>query len=134
MDDIKQASEETKEYMLKVGKSFATIGLSMQKAMDSIKRLNSSFNRFGAIFHYHEKQEEAVNTCVNLISILDPYWEGKEKTLRKMAERRCAKAACDFVSCLEEIHREIYQGVVIDTANKRKIKEFKVFLLERGWM
>lgn len=126
--------DETKEYLVKIVESFATIGIDMQRTKDAIAKLNSSFNRFGAIFHYHEQQEKAVHTCINLIAILDPYWEGKEKILRKMAERRCAKAACDFVSCLEEIHREIYQGVVIDTDNKRKIKEFKVFLLERGWM
>lgn len=134
MSDLKDWSEKAKEALFNTGCQLNKLGETMQRTMGYIKTFNSSFNRFGAIVEYQIQQQQAVDTCLNLISILDPYWKNKHKTLHNLAERRSVKSAATFISCLTQIQQEVYEGVMLNIDNDRKIREFKVFLIERRWM
>lgn len=134
MSDLKEYSDKAKEALFYTECKLTKLGETMQRTMHSIKTFNNSFNRFGAIVEYQIQQQQAVDTCFNLISILDPYWKDKHKTLHNLAERRSVKSATTFISCLTQIQQEVYEGVMLNIENNRKIREFKVYLIERGWI
>lgn len=118
---------------IEASKKLKTLGVSMQQALDNMKKFNSQFNRFGAIFNYHLKQEEAVSTSISMISIIDPYWEDKYDELFDMARERDLKTTFTFVQCLEQIQREILDAMTLEVENKRGIEEWEIFLLEEEY-
>jgi len=110
------------------------LGIEMQKVQDTIKKCTSAFNRFGAIYEYRTKIEEATETCCVLITILEPYWKGKENTIKNLATQRSIQTAKSFVGCLKDIQHEIHEGVLLHQHNEVALREFQILLVEGGWL